>query len=260
MDGGEADGEARAPKKRIMGIMLNRYKQATIMEQKTYTLKQIAHICSPFSSKMGIPRQSGLVEQLSSVIVFEPEYRVAEALRGIEGYSHLWLIWGFSENVRENWRPTVRPPRLGGNVRMGVFATRSSFRPNAIALSSVRFGGIEKSAEDGMTIRVFGADLMDQTPIYDIKPYLSFTDAHPDAVNGFAEGVRQRKLEVVFPRSLACGLSDALYAALCEVLAEDPRPAYQHEAARVYGFGFASFEVRFRVEGTVLYVIEVISK
>lgn len=224
----------------------------------TYLLKTIAHISSPFTSKMGIPRQSGLVEQLESTIIFEPEYRVDEALRGMEGFSHLWLIWGFSENIRDSWSPTVRPPRLGGNVRMGVFATRSSYRPNAIALSCVRLERLEKTPDRGTVIHVRGADLMDGTPIFDIKPYLAFTDAHPDALNGFAERVKEKKLEVVCPRSWAEGMDDPSFEALIESLAQDPRPAYQEDEKRVYGFRFAGYEVRFRVEKGTLFVTEIV--
>ena len=225
---------------------------------QTYELKQIAHIRSPFASKMGIPRQSGLVEKIQSTIVFEPEFRVSEALRGIEGYSHLWLIWGFSENRRAGWQPTVRPPRLGGNVRMGVFATRSSFRPNGIGLSCVRLARLENTSDRGTVIHVLGADLMDGTPIYDIKPYLSFTDAHPEALNGFAEQVQEKKLAVVCSRDMAKPLDDAHYAMLCEILAQDPRPAYQKDPERIYGFGFDRHEVRFRVDGDILYVTEIV--
>lgn len=220
-------------------------------------LKIIARMQSAFSTKYGIPRQSGLVE-LESTVIFEPEFRVEEALRGIEAYSHLWLIWGFSETMREKWSPTVRPPRLGGNQRMGVFATRSTFRPNALGLSSVRLQSLEKTAQFGTVIHVSGADLMDGTPIYDIKPYLSFTDSHPEAVNGFADAVKSHALEVVFPDTWGRHFDDDMRRALVEILAQDPRPGYQHDPDRVYGFKFGGFDVRYRVDGQILTVVEVV--
>lgn len=220
-------------------------------------LSVIARMKSAFSEKYGIPRQSGLVSNLRSTIIFEPPYRVLEALRGIEGFSHLWIIWGFSENLRDSWSPTVRPPRLGGNLRMGVFATRSSFRPNAIAISSVKLDGLETTEQFGTVIHVLGADLMDGTPIYDIKPYLAFTDAHPEATNGFAEGVKSHRLEVEIPEAYGAMLDDSLLASLREVLAQDPRPAYQHDPERVYGFSFSGFEVRFCVDENRLKVLEI---
>lgn len=215
-------------------------------------IKVIAHIRSDFPEKFGIPRQSGLVPNRSR-IVFEPEYRDREALRGIEGYDYLWLIWEFSEAVRENWSPTVRPPRLGGNVRMGVFATRSPFRPNPIGLSSVRLIGIEET-EEGNTLWVEGADLMDGTPIYDIKPYIPYADCRPEASGGFTDQTPRRHLQVDFPREWLERVPENKRAALCAVLENDPRPSYQHDAGRVYGFVFAGCEVRFTVDGEVLTV------
>ena len=217
------------------------------------TLKVIAHIHTAFPTKFGIPRQSGLVETLRARIVFEPEYRNADALRGIEGFSHLWLIWQFSAAVREDWSPTVRPPRLGGNERMGVFATRSPFRPNAIGLSCVRLDGVEQTAE-GSVLLVSGADLMDGTPIYDIKPYLPHIDSHPDARGGFAVPAAEHRLKVVFPEQWLEKVPEQLRDGLTEVLAQDPRPSYQHDPERIYGFGFARLEVKFTVDGDVLTV------
>ncbi len=217
----------------------------------------IARMKSAFKTKYGIPRQSGLVE-LESTIIFEPEYRVDEALRGIEAYSHLWLIWGFSETERESWSPTVRPPRLGGNRRMGVFATRSTFRPNGLGLSSVKLLSVEKTDKCGTVIHVLGADLMDGTPIYDIKPYLAFTDAHPDAVNGFADEVKSHVLEVNLPEKWGNYFDDDKRNALIEILAQDPRPGYQHDPGRIYGFEFCGQDVRYRVEGDLLTVIEIV--
>lgn len=214
--------------------------------------KPIAVIRTAFPTKFGIPRQSGLVEKPEARILFEDPYRKPEALRGLEGYSHLWLLWLFSESFRENWSPTVRPPRLGGNTRVGVFATRSPFRPNPIGLSCVRLLRIE-----GCELVVAGADLMDGTPILDIKPYLPFTDAHPEATGGFSDAVRENALTVVIPPELAEGLPSELRETLTELLAEDPRPHYQDDPERVYGFPFAGYEVRFRVQGRELTVLSV---
>lgn len=217
--------------------------------------KPIATVRTPFPTKFGIPRQSGLVEQTEARILFEEPYRTPDALRGIEGYSHLWLLWLFSASVREGWSPTVRPPRLGGNVRVGVFATRSPFRPNPIGLSCVRLLRVE-----GCELVVAGADLMDGTPILDIKPYLPYTDARADAVGGFADEVRENNLRVHFPPELAEALPDDLRDALTGLLAEDPRPHYQDDPERIYGFPFAGYEVRFRVqngEATVLSIEQV---
>ena len=217
----------------------------------------IARIRSDFPTKFGIPRQSGLADAPAR-IVFEPEYRNADALRGIEGFSHLWLIWQFSEAVRDGWSPTVRPPKLGGNRRMGVFATRSPFRPNAIGLSSVRLDRVELHTPDGPVLHVSGADLMDGTPIFDIKPYLAYTDAHPDATGGFALQNREGVLQVCCADDLLDRLPAGRRDALLSILAQDPRPGYQHEPGRVYGFPFAGCEVRFSVEGSTLTVQDII--
>ena len=225
---------------------------------KNPEMKIIARIKSDFPEKFGIPRQAGLVPELESKIVFEPEYRDPNALRGIEGWSHLWLIWQFSEAIRSEWSPTVRPPRLGGNERVGVFATRSPFRPNPIGLSCVK---LERTAvEDGLgtVLYVSGADLMDGTPIYDIKPYLAYTDSHPEALGGFAAEVFGRSLEVEFPDNLLERLPEAKRRAVIEVLAEDPRPAVQHDPERVYGLAFAGREIKFRVDENRLFVVDVI--
>ncbi len=219
-------------------------------------MQVIAHIHTEFPDKFGIPRQSGLVDTLRGVIVFEPAYRNRDALRGLEDFSHIWLIWQFSESVRDGWSPTVRPPRLGGNRRMGVFATRSPFRPNPIGLSSVRLCGMDLDTPEGPVLYVAGADLMDGTPIYDIKPYLAFTDSHPDAVCGFAEAVMGDKLEVSLPDTLPEDLDEQQIRALCDLLAQDPRPAYQDDPQRRYGLSFDRFEVFFRVEGNRLTVEE----
>ncbi len=223
-------------------------------------MKIIAHIHTDFTSKFGIPRQSGLVDELEATIVFEPEYRIPESLRGLEEYSHIWLLWQFSECVGKEWSPTVRPPRLGGNKRMGVFATRSPFRPNPVGLSSVKILGIEKTEKYGHIIRVSGADLLDGTPIYDIKPYLPYVDSHPEASNGFALNEKEGRLEVDFPENLLVKIPQKKQAAIIAVLAQDPRPAYQDEPERVYGVEFAGFDVRFTVADGKLKVVEVIDK
>ena len=215
-------------------------------------LEYIARIHTDFPTKFGIPRQSGLVST-KGTIVFEPEYRKEEALKGLEEYSHLWLIWEFSEGVRENWSPTVRPPRLGGNKRCGVFATRSPFRPNPIGLSCVRLLGIEKRPEKGMVVEVEGADLMDGTPIYDIKPYLPYTDAHSDAAGGFAQKA-DKTLTVHFPENLLRQIPEKYHAGLIQVLSQDPRPSYQPDGERVYGVYYADYNVRFSVIDGVLTV------
>lgn len=219
-------------------------------------MKIIARVRSAFTEKFGIPRQSGLTPHLLSRIIFEKEYRSNEALRGIEGFSYLWLIWEFSENIRETWSPTVRPPRLGGNARLGVFATRSPFRPNPIGLSSVRLEGIEHDPENGPTLVISGADLMDGTPIYDIKPYIPYTDAHPDAAGGFA-AEPDKTLAVVFPQDLLRQLPEKQHEAIIEILAQDPRPSYRPDGDREYGLFFAGSNIRFRVENGVLKVISV---
>lgn len=217
-------------------------------------LKQIAHICSPFPTKFGIPRQSGLVDALRATVVFEPEFRNADALRGLEGFSHLWLIWEFSEARRDGWSPTVRPPRLGGNARMGVFATRSPFRPNPLGLSCVRLEGIRHDAALGAVLDVSGADLMDGTPIYDVKPYLPYADCKPEAVGGFAASGEGRLLTVQADETLLAGLPARTREALLGVLAHDPRPSYQNDPDRVYGMAFGGCEVRFSVDGETLTV------
>ena len=211
-------------------------------------MEVIARIHNDFPTKFGLPRQSGLAPSLRSKIVFEPAFRVPEALRGLDGFSHIWLIWGFSES--EGWSPTVRPPRLGGNVRMGVFATRSPFRPNPIGLSSVRLEGIETDGENGLVLIVTGADLMDGTPIYDIKPYLPGVDAHPEATDGFVGAHPQTLLTVQLDPSLTAVLSAGQQAALREILAQDPRPAYhagQPDSGRIYGLSYAGRDVHFTV-------------
>ena len=221
-------------------------------------IQPIAHICSDFSEKFGIPRQSGLVEELTAMVVFEPAYRVPEALRGIEGFSHLWLIWEFSQARRENWSPTVRPPRLGGNLRLGVFATRSPFRPNPLGLSCVRLLEITRDQTLGPVLTVAGADLLDGTPIYDIKPYLPYADCRPDAVGGFAARPKEASLEVDCPPELLAVLPEDKRPALLAVLAQDPRPQYQDDPDRVYGMAFAGTEVKFRVAGGRLRVTEIL--
>ncbi len=218
-------------------------------------MKTIAVMRSSFPTKFGIPRQSGLVEGLRSTIVFAPEYRNPDALRGLEGFSHLWLIWSFSQAIRAQWSPTVRPPRLGGNTRMGVFATRSPFRPNPIGLSAVKLEGIELHTPDGPLLHVSGADLLDGTPIFDIKPYLPYADAHPEAAGGFAAGGEDYRLTVDFPPDLLERLSPEDRLALPGVLEQDPRPSYQDAPDRVYGMAFGSWEVKFSVQGKRLTVL-----
>lgn len=225
-----------------------------------YSMRVIARIHSDFSSKFGVPRQSGLVDALESTLVFEPEFRNPDALRGLEGFSHLWLVWVFDQAIRENWSPTVRPPRLGGNQRMGVFATRSPFRPNPIALSSVKLAGIEQTAEFGSVLKIRGADLMDRTPILDIKPYIPYADSHPDAMGGFASAPAGETLDVIIPPELVAIVPENRREALRGVLAQDPRPHYQDDPERVYGFGFAGMEVKFSVNGTRLTVVDIIKK
>lgn len=224
---------------------------------ETASVQMIARIRSDFKQKFGIPRQSGLVEELEAVIVFEPEYRDPEALRGLEGFSHLWLIWEFSQARREGWSPTVRPPRLGGNQRLGVFATRSPFRPNPIGLSCVRLTGVDLHTADGPVIRVAGADLLDGTPIYDIKPYLPYADCKPDALGGFAAAPKEPTLTVEIPPEWMARVPERKRAALLGVLAQDPRPSYQQDPERVYGMAFAGLDIQFRVNGENLTVCEV---
>lgn len=217
-------------------------------------LKQIGMIRTDFPEKFGIPRQSGLIDELRSTLVFEPEFRVPEALRGIEQYSHLWLIWEFSKAVRDGWSPTVRPPRLGGNTRMGVFATRSPFRPNPLGLSCVRLVGVEYNTPEGAVLHLAGADLMDGTPIYDIKPYLPYVDCKPEASNGFALAQQEGVLEVRLPEELAARIPPEKLPALKAVLAQDPRPQYISDPEREFTMSFAGFEVSFTVSGNTLNV------
>lgn len=219
-------------------------------------MKHIAHISSDFPTKFGIPRQSGLVDELRSTVIFEPEFRNADALRGIEGFSHLWLIWEFSESVGKPWSPTVRPPRLGGNARLGVFATRSPFRPNPVGLSCVRLLGVEQT-KDGPVLQIAGADLMDGTPIYDIKPYIPYADCHPDALGGFTTQADDFLLTVDFPAELLQKIPENRREALLAVLSHDPRPSYQSDPNRIYGMEFAGFDIRFQVKEKNLCVTEV---
>ena len=220
-------------------------------------MKIIAKIKNDFKEKFGIPRQSGIARNMLSRIVFEPEYRVREALRGIEEYSHLWLIWEFSEAKREGWSPTVRPPRLGGNKRMGVFATRSPYRPNPIGLSSVKLVSVDESEGEGLVLTVSGADLLDGTPIYDIKPYLSFTDSHPDAVCGFADRVKEQRLSVNFPEELLSAIPTDARDTLITVLEGDPRPHYKTDPDYEYGMRHGDYEIKFKVDGDTLTVRDV---
>lgn len=220
----------------------------------------IAYIRSDFQEKFGIPRQSGLVEALRAEVVFAPEYRVPEAVRGLEDFSHIWLIWEFSQARREGWSPTVRPPRLGGNRRLGVFATRAPFRPNALGLSAVRLEAVEPDTPRGPVLHVSGADLLDGTPIYDIKPYIPYADAIPGASGGFTDRVDRLLLAVDCPPDLLERVPTEKREALLAVLAQDPRPSYQDDPGRVYGFGFAGLEVRFRVEEGTLTVVDVLKK
>lgn len=223
-------------------------------------MQVIAHIKNDLPDKFGIPRQSGLVDALHSRIIFEPKFRNADSLRGLEAFSHLWIIWQFSKSVREDWSPTVRPPRLGGNTRMGVFATRSPFRPNGIGLSSVRILGIEHTDNFGAVINVAGADLMDGTPILDIKPYIPYCDSHPDATGGFTDTAGDFLLKVNFPEPLLQRIPLDKQAALTGILSHDPRPSYQQDSDRLYGLNYSNFNIQFRVvdqEMTVVSVQEV---
>lgn len=225
-----------------------------------FVLKQIAHIESDFKTKFGVPRQSGLVGSLRARIVFEKEYRSREALRGIEDFSHIWIVWQFSEAVRDTWSPTVRPPRLGGNARLGVFATRSPFRPNPIGLSSVKLESVEFDPTLGPVLNVLGADLMDGTPIFDIKPYLPYTDCHADASGGFTDSTEMPELELDFPENLLRLVPEKSREGLIGVLRQDPRPRYKSDGDREYGFEFAGLEVKFAVTEGVVRVISVQSK
>ena len=226
---------------------------------EVFPIKVIARIRNDFTEKFGIPRQSGLANSVISRIVFEPEYRNDDALRGIEDFTHLWLIWQFSKAVREDWSPTVRPPRLGGNTRLGVFATRSPFRPNPLGLSSVRLLGTEKT-DDGTVLLVAGADLLDGTPIFDIKPYIPYCDSHPEASGGFTDTAGDFLLDVNFPKELLCKLPEEKHTAIREILSHDPRPSYQNDPDRVYGLTFGIWDIRFTVKENTLQVQEVTEK
>ena len=219
-------------------------------------IEPIAYIRNDFTEKFGIPRQAGLSE-VESLIVFEPGYRDPAALRGIEGFSHLWLIWGFSEAKFERWSPTVRPPRLGGNKRLGVFATRSPFRPNSLGLSSVRLSGVVDLGAEGLALSVLGADLMNGTPVYDIKPYLAYTDSHPDALGGFTDSAGSLEVEVSVSEELIAKVPEGKRASLLSVLAHDPRPTYQDDPAREYGMSFGGMNVKFKISGGVLTVTDI---
>ena len=224
--------------------------------RETYAIRPVARLRCDLPEKFGLPRQAGIVEELEGLVVFEPEFRNPEALRGIEGFSHLWLIWQFSRNLREDWSPTVRPPRLGGNIRMGVFATRSPFRPNALGLSCVRLLGVEKREGLGTVLRVAGADLMDGTPIFDVKPYLPYADCRKDAAGGFAPD-SGGTLAVIYGPGLAERLPSEKRAALTGILSNDPRPRYQEDPERLYGLRFAGKNVKFRVSEGVVTVTEI---
>lgn len=225
------------------------------MKGEGFTLKPIARIRTEFPEKFGIPHQSGLVEQLQARVEFLPEFRIPEALRGLEGFSHIWLIWEFSQN--QGWSPTVRPPRLGGNKRMGVFATRSPFRPNPLGLSCVRLEGIDWDSPQGPVLLVGGADLLDGTPIYDIKPYVPLSDCRPEAVGGFSDAHREDRLEVDFPAQLLDKVPEKKRTALLGVLSQDPRPSYHGDPQRIYGMAFAGMEIKFTVEQGTLHVCAV---
>lgn len=220
-------------------------------------IQPIARMRSSFPSKFGIPRQSGLVESLRSTIIFEPEYRNADALRGLEDFSHLWVIWQFSEAAGKKWSPTVRPPRLGGNKRLGVFATRSPFRPNSLALSCVKIIGIEETSEYGAVIHVAGADLMDGTPILDIKPYIPYADCRPEATGGFTDTVDDFILNLDFPAELIKKVPEDLRESLLDLLTHDPRPSYQDDSNRIYGMSFANLNIRFTVQDKTLTVCDI---
>jgi tRNA-Thr(GGU) m(6)t(6)A37 methyltransferase TsaA len=223
-------------------------------------MKIIARIKNDFKGKFGIPRQSGIADNFVSTIIFEPEYRVKEAFRGLEGYSHLWLIWEFSANRKSGWQPTVRPPRLGGNAHMGVFATRSPFRPNPLGLSCVELESIDADAADGPVLVVRGADLMDGTPVYDIKPYIKYADSRPHALCGYVEKLHERRLKVVIPSEMADGIMDkSIMPSLVEVLQLDPRPSYHDDPERIYGLSFEGLNVRFRVSDGILEVVGITS-
>lgn len=227
---------------------------------KEYNLKVIAHIRNDFPSKFGVPRQSNVVSELKGQIIFEPEYRNPDALRGIEGFDYLWLIWQFSEAVRDDWSPTVRPPILGGNTRVGVFATRSPFRPNALGLTNVRLESVEYDTPEGPILHISGADMMDGTPIFDIKPYVAYADSHAEAREGFTGKGKWHKLEVNFPAELLSKIKASKQQGLLGVLASDPRPHYHADPARIYGMPFDAWEIKFRVEGEMLHVVDVVER
>lgn len=223
-------------------------------------IEPIAYIRTSFPEKFGIPRQSGLASNLKARVVFEPQYRNADAVRGLEGFSHIWLIWEFSANRKSGWQPTVRPPRLGGNAHMGVFATRSPFRPNPLGLSCVELEGIDADAADGPVLVVRGADLMDGTPVYDIKPYIKYADSRPHALCGYVEKLNERRLKVVIPSEMADGIMDkSIMPSLVEVLQLDPRPPYHDDPERIYGLSFEGLNVRFRVSDGILEVVGITS-
>lgn len=223
-------------------------------QEKEFNIKPIAHIKSPFSSKFGVPRQSGITESIISEIIFEPEYRDVSALRGLEDFSHIWLIWLFSESVSDSWSPTVRPPKLGGNKRMGVFATRSPFRPNRLGLSCVKIENINLHTENGPVISVSGADLIDGTPIFDVKPYIVYSDSRPEALSGFALNPSHNKLEVKFSDCVSKVLPKELLPGLTQVLEQDPRPAYQDDESRIYKMSYSGFDVGFTVHDGCAFV------
>ncbi|MBE5882629.1 MAG: tRNA (N6-threonylcarbamoyladenosine(37)-N6)-methyltransferase TrmO [Lachnospiraceae bacterium] len=220
-------------------------------------MKTIAHIYTDFPEKFGIPRQSGLVEGAIGKIIFEPEYRVAEAVRGLEAYSHIWVLWKFSESERKEWSPTVRPPRLGGNKRMGVFATRSPFRPNPIGLSSVRLERVELDEKFGPVLWVSGVDMLDGTPIYDIKPYLAYCDSHAEALCGFADEVKEHALKVTFDEGVEAAMSREELQTICEILSQDPRTAYVNDAEREWGLAYGNYNIKFKVNDKELRIVEV---
>lgn len=220
-------------------------------------MKEIAHIVTDFPEKFGIPRQSGVVKETRGKIIFEPEYRTYDAFKGLEEYSHIWIIWKFSASNKQNWSATVKPPRLGGNKRMGVFATRSPFRPNPIGLSSVKLEKIEQDEKYGTVLYVSGMDLMDGTPIYDIKPYLAYTDSHPDARGGFADDVKDYEIEVEFPQNLLDQIQEEDKEIVLELLKQDPRPSYIKDESRIFGMAYGVYNIRFQVVGNCLTVIEV---
>lgn len=222
-----------------------------------HSMHIIARVRNDFPTKFGIPRQPGLVPQMLSKIVFEPEYRVADALRGLEEFSHIWLIWEFHQAKRDKWSPTVRPPRLGGNTRMGVFATRSPFRPNSLGLSVVKLEGIIDDGANGTVLLVSGADMMDGTPIFDVKPYIPYADCLPEATGGFTQRTEKRQVSVVIPEEYLSLIPENKREALRGILQQDPRPAYQDDPVRIYGFGYADMEIRFRVAGGILTVVEI---